>query len=140
MAVNAVNTEYAAAGYRNNSVAGLDDQQMLIKGLHGLVVYIHRAKLIVETEGGADKSVSKVQHLAKADQLIGFLLKLADADTEMGSTLIRCYTGIQQLLASALTSTDTEESVQALEDALGQARELERAFKEIGDDANGQAH
>lgn len=140
MAVKAVQTESAARGYRSNSVTGLSDEQTLIRGLHGVVVYLHRARLIVE-KAETDKDAAKAQQLAKADNLLAFLLKLADTETEMGSTLVRCYTGIQQLLAASLASVDDSESKRALDDALGQARELERTIREsVGGDSNGQAH
>lgn len=139
MAVNALNPNKAAQGYRENAVAGLNESDMLNKGLHGLVVYLHRAKLIAES---SDESAAyqKAAHLSDADRLLSFLLQVADAETEMGGTLIRCYTGIQQLITASLNS-EGDESLQALDDALGQARALEGAFKEnIGGNSDGQAH
>ena len=138
-----VDTTYvgsASQGYRNNTVAGLAEPDMLEKGLHGIVVYLNRAKILASQEQGEAHGYQKAQALADADQLLTFLLRLADTDTEMGSTLANCYTGVQQLISSALIS-EGDESMRALDDALDQARALEKAFKEsIGGGENGQAH
>lgn len=129
---------FAAQGYRNNAVSGLSEEQMLNKGLHGLVVHLNRAKTVaVDDDGGS--AVRRAQCLSDADRLLTFMLGLAAAETELGTTLVRCYTGIQQLIASALADASAE-SDQALDDAIDQARALERAFSErVGGGRHGQS-
>jgi len=140
MAVNTARTDKAARGYRSNAVAGLSDQKMLEKGLHGLVVYLNRAMIIHDQAGDEAADMRKAQSLSDADRLLGFLMQLADVNSEMGSTLVDCYTGIQQLISSALNGNG-DESRRDLGHALDQARALERAFKKIeGGGLYGQAH
>lgn len=127
----------ASQGYRSNAVAGLSEEQMLSKGLHGLVVHLKRA---VRASGAdaANAQAGRAQHLAAADRLLVFLMGLADIRTELGSRLIQCYAAIQQLVGGALGGKASE-SGQALDDALEQARALEQALSAtVGDGQDGR--
>lgn len=102
--------------YRATSVAGLSECELFKKGLHGVVVHFQRA---VNTAGA-----TRAAHLAKADELLGFLGRLADPETGLGQALSTVYIGMQRMVAAALADT-TEEFAETMQNALTQARELE---------------
>lgn len=65
---------------------------------------------------------------------------IADVKTELGSKLAQCYTGIQQLINSALGGAGMEPK-EALVSALEEARALEKALSAtVGDDRHGESH
>lgn len=125
----------AAQGYRSNTVAGLSDGATFRQAAHGVVVHLKRASMV---PAGADGQGRKAQHLANADNLLVFLSGLADDDTPLGKTLIKCYIGLQELIAAALNAP-AQESERALGDALEQARALEATVGEMVDAGHGQS-
>lgn len=116
---------YVAQGYRGNTVAGLNTQEVFMQGLHGVVVHIRRASLVANDE--VAQPALKYQHLANADRLLTFMIGLADSQTEMGAILTRCYTGIQRLISAALDDKTPEHS-HMIDDALNQAIALENGI------------
>lgn len=109
----------AAQGYRAASLAGLSDAGMLKKGLHGVVVHFQRAVAVSDEERAC-----RATHLAKADQLLNFLGRIADKENELGRALTQAYTKLQYLVSVALAG-NTEAATEVIESALLQARELE---------------
>lgn len=125
----------AAQGYRSNTVAGLSDGATFRQSVHGVVVHLKRASL---ASADAANQGRRAQHLANADNLLVFLSGLADDNSPLGKTLIRCYIGVQELIAAALNAP-AQESDQALDDALEQARALEAAVGEMVGAGHGQS-
>ncbi|MGN8158743.1 hypothetical protein ACS8Y6_05845 [Salinisphaera sp. RV14] len=110
-----------ADNYRRSNIAGLTTQEVFLRGLHGVVVHIRRATLVADD---VEKKPIKLQHLANADRLLTFMVGMADDRTDLGSTLIECYTEIQNRVALAIQST-TDEAARAIDGALQEAMALE---------------
>jgi hypothetical protein len=118
----------ACEGYKNNAVAGLADRDMLLKGIHGIVIHIKLA-MIVSVKEEARPPEQRAQHLAAADRLVAFMIGITDRSGAFGHTLLNCYTGLQQLISRALFAP-ADEVEQALSEALEQARALEASVSQ----------
>jgi hypothetical protein len=118
----------ACEGYKNNAVAGLADRDLLLKGIHGIAIHIKRA-MIAPVKDEVRPPEQRAQHLAAADRLVAFMIGITDRSGALGTTLLNCYTGLQQLISRALfvPANDVE---QALREALEQARALEAAVSQ----------
>lgn len=118
-------TNSIASGYQANAVSGLSDEQRLLKGIHGVAVYLKRATM-VEGTSITDKT-ARTKHLSDADRLLAFLEGIIEPDQVFGSVLTGCYQGIRRLILGALIAeADPKEVVMG---AYGQARELEKVIK-----------
>lgn len=122
-------TDYAtnsiASGYQANAMSGLSDEQRLLKGIHGVAVYLKRATM-VEGPSIPDKT-ARTKHLSDADRLLAFLEGIVKPGQEFGLILTQCYQGIRRLILGALIAeADPRELVMG---AYEQARELETVIK-----------
>lgn len=115
----------AATGYQANAVAGLSDEDRLLKGIRGVAVYLKRATMTSGDPGTV--KAARIRHLSDCDRLLAFLEGIADGNTELGATLVTCYQGIRRLILEALTVADPSEAIDA---AYRQAHELESVIKQ----------
>lgn len=114
-----------ASGYQVNAMATLPDEQRLLKGIHGVAVYLKRATM---TAGSPNQvKVGWAKHLSDADRLLAFLEGIVERDETFGTALIRCYQGIRRLILGALIAD--ADSAELIETAYRQAHELESAIK-----------
>lgn len=107
--------------YRGSNLDALTTPEIFMRGLHGVVVHIRRASIM---PADIEKQPLRLKHLAAADQLITFLVGMADDRTEFGSVLIQCYTEIQNRVSLAI-QTINEDPEQAINGALEEALALE---------------
>lgn len=123
--VNTSNASEAQVGYRRANVAGLSGRDTLQRGLHAIVLYLVRAQAAaVHAHADPDASRRALRAAASADRLLTFMARIADPATDLGSRLIRCYAGIQLLIARALPAID-----KAADDVFGQAILQARALE-----------
>lgn len=118
-------TNNIASGYQANAMAGLSDEQRLLKGIHGAAVYLKRATM-VEGMSVPDRT-ARTKHLSDADRLLAFLEGIVEPDQEFGSVMKQCYQGIRRLILGALIAE--VDPMDLVKGAYGQARELESVIK-----------
>ncbi|HEX7323881.1 MAG TPA: hypothetical protein VF292_00825 [Rhodanobacteraceae bacterium] len=120
---------YAAQqGYRKANVSGLSAQATLERGLHAIVLYLVRAQTAAgRMPRDPDARPRALRSAASADRLLTFMARIADPATDLGRRLIKCYVGIQVLIAHALTALDSTADA-AFGHAIVQARALEHSF------------
>lgn len=111
--------------YRGSDIDGLSEHEIFMRSLHGVVVHIRRATMVPPD---IEKQSLRLQHLAAADQLLTFMVGMADDNTEFGSILIQCYTEIQNRLSLAIQSIN-DEPEQAINGALEEAMTLENSIQ-----------
>lgn len=114
-----------AQNYRSSNIAGLTTQEVFMRGLHGVVVHIRRATMV---PADIEKQPLRLQHLAAADQLLTFMVGMADDRTEIGLALIQCYTEIQNRVSLAIQSINQEPEL-AINGALQEAMALENSIQ-----------
>lgn len=117
----------ASVGYKRNVLAGLAAHQILERGLHGVTVYLTRASAAAASADPEHPAPQAARWAAHADKLLVFLSRIADADAEMGQKLVRCYSGIQGLIAAALAGRHGTPAT-TFSRAASEARALEKVM------------